>query len=735
MYPRQKMIKQGGNVYRYVDIVEGYRRKDGKVAQKIVAKLGPMSELSFINLQVAFRAARCGKSVIVPDKIAAEIVAHDKVRQNLHYLDICVIKEMWDYWNLDELFANLIGEEERSICSGRIIQILTIQRCVDPQSKLYAQEWFPTTALPELSSVKLGRFNNVRVHRALEALYKCTPKLQEKLPKLYKTQQPQFAALFMDVTNTYFTGHGCEKAERSRTKEGIRNKFCIGIVLLANENGYPLRWTVIPGKTKDHIAMADMVDSLKGINWTNQTPLVCDRAMGQQKSLNHLCASGIQFITAAHVDAIESFTKDVPWKIFAGANIDNQANSRNGDIAKVIRMAEDSKIFEKIDDQLFVMDIGEVTITEDDTKVGHKRKGIQHRLEEARQLNARLENGEFKAIKELAQGVGRSPVYVSQLLKLFRLLNSEVQKYIHAMPSDIQVTGSQLEYILKAKDTKSQFERLREIIGPLKNVDRDNDDKYQDAQPLQLRLVAYFNPQMFVDQRRRTAEHREDLEKFISDLNTELAEAKRTRKEEPTRRKIFQQLDKHNWRDLFEVAIESIPMKDGKTFSFRCTLTCKEKAWERRHRYNGFVLLLVQKDLNKTPREIAMLYRQKDMVEKDFQCIKSVIKLRPVYHRTNEKVEAHVTLCMIALLLERTLEKRLDSNGIKKTATSSLDELATCHLNLMMPAGGGQCFYSVTEATIGQMDILKALNFEHYVDDTIVSQRIFPRIDTTKKNK
>jgi len=47
--------------------------------------------------------------------------------------------------------------------------------------------------------------------------------------------------------------------------------------------------------------------------------------------------------------------------------------------------------------------------------------------------------------------------------------------------------------------------------------------------------------------------------------------------------------------------------------------------------------------------ELCRTYRAKDAVETDFQVIKSLIKLRPVRHRTDAKVRAHVTLCMLAL--------------------------------------------------------------------------------------
>lgn len=53
------------------------------------------------------------------------------------------------------------------------------------------------------------------------------------------------------------------------------------------------------------------------------------------------------------------------------------------------------------------------------------------------------------------------------------------------------------------------------------------------------------------------------------------------------------------------------------------------------------------------------MYREKDIVEKDFQVIKSVLEIRPIRHRSDEKVKAHVTICMLALLLERILRKNL----------------------------------------------------------------------------
>ena len=63
---------------------------------------------------------------------------------------------------MDELFREIIDDGESVISHAAVILALTIQRCVAPRSKLYAQRWFPTTALPEILGVRVKHFNNTR---------------------------------------------------------------------------------------------------------------------------------------------------------------------------------------------------------------------------------------------------------------------------------------------------------------------------------------------------------------------------------------------------------------------------------------------------------------------------------------------------------------------------------------------------------------------------------------------
>src|SRR6266498_4546529 len=44
------------------------------------------------------------------------------------------------------------------------------------------------------------------------------------------------------------------------------------------------------------------------------------------------------------------------------------------------------------------------------------------------------------------------------------------------------------------------------------------------------------------------------------------------------------------------------------------------------------------------------------MAGRTMACVPQVIDLRPVYHRKEERIRAHVILCWLALLLTRTIE-------------------------------------------------------------------------------
>ncbi len=61
--------------------------------------------------------------------------------------------------------------------------------------------------------------------------------------------------------------------------------------------------------------------------------------------------------------------------------------------------------------------------------------------------------------------------------------------------------------------------------------------------------------------------------------------------------------------------------------------------------------------------DIAVGYKQLLEVERGWRDMKSVLDLRPVYHRLEERIRAHVLLCWLALLLIRVAENTTGRPG------------------------------------------------------------------------
>ena len=76
----------------------------------------------------------------------------------------------------------------------------------------------------------------------------------------------------------------------------------------------------------------------------------------------------------------------------------------------------------------------------------------------------------------------------------------------------------------------------------------------------------------------------------------------------------------------------------------------------------GRFLIVTNTDLPES--EIVSAYKEQWQIERSFRTIKSFIEIRPVYHRKEERIKAHVFVCVLSLLLSRIIEKRLTASRL-----------------------------------------------------------------------
>ncbi len=115
--------------------------------------------------------------------------------------------------------------------------------------------------------------------------------------------------------------------------------------------------------------------------------------------------------------------------------------------------------------------------------------------------------------------------------------------------------------------------------------------------------------------------------------------------------------------------------------------------------------LLSSSDDSLAAEEIALGYKQLIEVERGWRTLKHTLDLRPVHHRKEERIRAHVLLCFLALLLTRVIEVET-----AQTWPTIRRELQRMHLGEFHGSAGS--VLQRTESTPAQHDLLRALGID-----------------------
>lgn len=115
--------------------------------------------------------------------------------------------------------------------------------------------------------------------------------------------------------------------------------------------------------------------------------------------------------------------------------------------------------------------------------------------------------------------------------------------------------------------------------------------------------------------------------------------------------------------------------KDSATFSYRLD---KEKLRRQRRREGRYLL---RTNLTETdPAKLWGLYLQLVNVEEAFKNLKGDLAVRPIFHQSEKRIEAHILISFLAYCLHITLTERLRGLAPGLTARSALEKFASMQM-------------------------------------------------------
>lgn len=122
--------------------------------------------------------------------------------------------------------------------------------------------------------------------------------------------------------------------------------------------------------------------------------------------------------------------------------------------------------------------------------------------------------------------------------------------------------------------------------------------------------------------------------------------------------------------------------------------------------------LIQSEEPNLSAVEAVEIYKELSEVERAFSGLKDVIEMRPIYHRTESRVQAHIFIASLAFLLDRALEKKLKSAGMDLSSKQAWQTLKTVRV-VDIDLGNGEHKQSVTQGSRQAASILSMLGIKN----------------------
>jgi transposase len=141
-------------------------------------------------------------------------------------------------------------------------------------------------------------------------------------------------------------------------------------------------------------------------------------------------------------------------------------------------------------------------------------------------------------------------------------------------------------------------------------------------------------------------------------------------------------------------------LKEGEFHYFEQANLEREKAYEGKY-------LIQTEEEGITAVEAVEAYKSLSEVERAFRSLKDVIRMRPIYHHTATRVQGHIFVAALALLLKRALEKKLKAHGSKLSGEAAFEALRT--ISVVEMGVGSEVKRGVTSGSHRAREVLGAM--------------------------
>ena len=294
MFPRIKKDVKKYGTYEYLVVSQSIRDRNGRSTTKDVANLGNIAR--FDKAAVISLIDGLIRLFEIEEYGLADQV---EILKSLEHGSIVLWRALWKRMRLSKTVAEQVKRAESRITIevAKYVELMVVNRCVNPLSKLATSRWMDTTCYAAMAGYADLPREVEYFYRSMDYLLKAKDGIEKALfEQLRNLFSINVRLTFYDITSTFFYGDSCPLAYNghSRDKRPDRKQVVIGV--LTSYEGYPLKHYVFQGNTKDETTVGEVVRHLKREYHIEQTTFVGDRGMITKLNLERIEAEQFDYI-------------------------------------------------------------------------------------------------------------------------------------------------------------------------------------------------------------------------------------------------------------------------------------------------------------------------------------------------------------------------------------------------------------------------------------------------------
>lgn len=289
MFVRVQRVKQGGRVYEYVHIVEGYRDEGGKVRHRVVANLGRRDRL---------------KDSGALDNLAAAFTRLDPAPGRFLSGALPLVVPLLGQLDVEGIVDRACPMRGRSrLTHGEVICALIANRLTAPRPLYDVVGWAEAYAAGSWLGTPAELLNDDRLGRALDAVSGHLDEIVSAIGlQAVSTFGVDAARLHWDFTSVAFCGDYATQDPgavqigfgHSSDRQGHRRQLKVAQAVTAT--GVPLYHRVVSGGRHEGAETATLLETLRALAAPKRLLLVADSALVTTKNLSAAHGAGMRFV-------------------------------------------------------------------------------------------------------------------------------------------------------------------------------------------------------------------------------------------------------------------------------------------------------------------------------------------------------------------------------------------------------------------------------------------------------